>query len=755
MGSALPKAKKAVNSAERLRLVEQENDELRRQVQKEQDQVERLKREAARSSYVSNKEAKLRVAQLKDEARTAAAEVTTSLKPTSSSGLFQAACSTDLLFLMDCTNSMRRSIDTVKENVKKIVDDISKAFYNEAQIRIAVVGYRDHGAKSNNEALDFTTSTDQVFSFLDGLQTQSGQDIPEDVLGGIHKALGMSWEQPTRCIIHIGDAPPHARIFQEEPYEWDRYPDVGSEPHGLTYEPLFQLMTRMDINYALLPINKSTDRMAFLFSQVYLTASAETTLNTTNRYCKTLNDLVRGKSCSQTAASFKRIAQGRLMFVEAEMGTIYTYLRNLVVKSVLSSATRTATRVSESISGINKTKGATTLTPLAAFDENEFKVDKYELEAVTPQWNTLAWFDEVVPMEGFSPDVIVHSAHTLENMMQSDEKIAMSTTDITIHKRTQPFAQGAMRVAAYGRSAHSTNPLVVKSFKRGGKQLAHLAEEMRCQALCKAFALEFSALAGKEHAIDFIVTTCLKGKSKTATSDERLSLEPFIQGEYVKYNNNCGYVNEEIPNDRTNQAAQAFSHFTFERSCGRFLVSDLQGVANVLTDPAVHTKDKARFRLTDTNLGIEGFKFFFATHECNDICLALQLRSNAGMLLNGSYTFRQTWPSVESTVCCSNKFCGKIVRLESAQKARIYPGFFWCETCWPQIDRTRVRQSCVAPGPHHTFEVSAFFFESQGRLIPRTCPTHRVRDETVRPPSTPDGGGGFLKKLGFGGRNKK
>ena len=746
MGSALPKGKKPSSSAERLRLVEQENDELRRQVQKEQNLNERLKRDAARSSYVSNKEAKLRVAQLKDETRTAA--VAASSKPASSSGLFKAACSTDLLFLMDCTNSMKYSIETVKNNVKRIVSDISKTFYKEAQIRIAVVGYRDHGSESNIEALDFTTSTDQVFAFLDRLRTQTGRDIPEDVLGGIQKALNMSWDQPTRCIIHIGDAPPHGRIFQEEPYEWDRYPDAGSEPHGLTYEPLFQLMTRMDINYALLPINKSTDRMAFLFSQVYLAASADVKLNTTNRYCQTLDDIVCGKSYNQTGASSKRTAQGRLMFVVAEMGTIYTYLRNLVVKSVLSSATRTATRFSESMGGMTMTKGLNASTSLAA-------VDEIDLDALTPQWNTPAWFDEVVLMEGFSPDVIVHSAHTLESMMQSDENIKMSTTDITIHKRTQPFAEGAMRVAAYARMAHSTNPYVVKSSKREKKQLAHLAEEMRCQALCKAFALEFSALAGKEHAIDFIVTTCLKGKSETATSDEILSLEPYIQGEYVKYNNNCGYVNEAIPNDRTNRAAQAFSHFTFERSRSRFLVCDLQGVANLLTDPAVHTKNEARFRLTDTNLGTEGFKFFFATHECNDICRALQLKSNADMVLKNSYQFRETWPAVESTVCCSNKFCGRIVRRESARKALIYPGFFWCETCWPQIDRPRAEQVCVGPGPEHAFEVSAFFYESQGRKVPIRCPTHRVKEEFVRPPSTAEGGGGFFKKLGFGGRNKK
>lgn len=84
---------------------------------------------------------------------------------------------------------------------------------------------------------------------------------------------------------------------------------------------------------------------------------------------------------------------------------------------------------------------------------------------------------------------------------------------------------------------------------------------------------------------------------------ECLSLEPYIEGEYIKYNSNSGWVNEHLVDDHFNQMAQAFSHFSFERSWGRFLVNDLQGVGRVLTDPSVQTQDPERFKLNDTNLG--------------------------------------------------------------------------------------------------------------------------------------------------------
>jgi len=210
-----------------------------------------------------------------------------------------------------------------------------------------------------------------------------------------------------------------------------------------------------------------------------------------------------------------------------------------------------------------------------------------------------------------------------------------------------------------------------------------------------------------------------------------LSLEPFIEGAYVKYNNNCGYVKDNSK-DRFNQAAQTFSHFTFERSQGRFLVSDLQGVGNLLTDPAIHTGDHERFKLTDTNLGREGFKFFFATHVCNDICNKLGLKSNAAMIRTGKYEFREKWPSMDKTTCCSNKLCGKIVRLSSAKRSRKLPGYYWCEACWPQLNSTMVKWTCKAEEPHHDFEVSEFFYESQGRMTPRKCAKHR-EDDLVKP----------------------
>ena len=109
-----------------------------------------------------------------------------------------------------------------------------------------------------------------------------------------------------------------------------------------------------------------------------------------------------------------------------------------------------------------------------------------------------------------------------------------------------------------------------------------------------------SGLLKIEPPLDFIVTSCL---NKKGLKGECLSLEPFIEGEYIKYNNNAGWINADLVDDPFGQMAQAFSHFSFERSWGRFLVNDLQGVGRVLTDPSIQTQDPERFKLNDTNLG--------------------------------------------------------------------------------------------------------------------------------------------------------
>lgn len=94
-------------------------------------------------------------------------------------------------------------------------------------------------------------------------------------------------------------------------------------------------------------------------------------------------------------------------------------------------------------------------------------------------------------------------------------------------------------------------------------------------------------------------------------------LEHYIDGKYIKYNSNSGFV-EDV---QARNTPQAFSHFTFERSNHELIVVDVQGVGDLYTDPQIHTFKGTEYG--EGNLGIKGFALFFSSHICNDVCRSL------------------------------------------------------------------------------------------------------------------------------------
>lgn len=614
------------------------------------------------------------------------------------------------------------------------MQDISTVFLHDVDVRMAVVSYKDHVDRAHIRFLNFTPSADRVRAFLDTLVASGGSDGPEDILGGLQQALNASWSHSTRCIVHITDAPPHGRTLHDLSDWEDMYPNPGSEPHRLTHGAILTRMIRQNINYALFRINNSTDRMAYTFFKAYAALSPDCRLHESNRYAADARRFL-AESCNagfQGWTLSARQARNAPLLHEINLGTSYHALRHLVVKVLTTSATQSAIFFVHRDEARPNKRRRTHLPAVGDVDEEDDT--GVVLDTAPPKWNTPGWLNEVLECEAFSTDVIADGKSKLDGMMDHDDNITITitTTDLTVHKRNLPFAQGGLRVASYARSAACRNKLVIKSVKRNGRSLAHMLDEMRCQALCKAFALEFNAMLAGKYSLDFAAVTCLKPKTQSAQTSEYLSLEPLINGKYVKYNSNKGYVNNDYPQRSLFRAAQAFSHFTFERSQGRFMVCDLQGVRHVLTDSSVHTRDPNRFACIGTNLHTEGFKFFFSTHECNDICEQLGLKSTAAMLTTNRYQFRTKWPTniavSNMRVVCSNKLCSKIVRISLAQKSDEFPGYHWCSNCWTELHVSMEKVLCTAPGPPHHFRRCRFFYEAQGQVLPRLCPKHRDGD---------------------------
>lgn len=100
--------------------------------------------------------------------------------------------------------------------------------------------------------------------------------------------------------------------------------------------------------------------------------------------------------------------------------------------------------------------------------------------------------------------------------------------------------------------------------------------------------------------------------------------ERYLPGVFLKYNSNSGYVADALlPH---NDMVQAFLHFSFEESGGKFIVADLQGVARdkevLLTDPQVLSLTR---EYGPGDLGATGYIRCLKAHRCGRSCQQLQL----------------------------------------------------------------------------------------------------------------------------------
>lgn len=367
-------------------------------------------------------------------------------------------------------------------------------------------------------------------------------------------------------MFHIGDAPCHGTQFHESSIV-DDHPD--GDPRGLKIEDLLSKIQELKIIYWFAKLNDTTDKMIEEFRNVMGGPEKINQIALTS-----VEDLV-----------------------EAVQGSISTsiYLReqNVVEK--------------ECDDEIRSEAGS--------------HLKSYTLDQREPDWKSVASENVTVLENKFLPDL---------SRIKTPPKLAR--TEHRIKMATNPFAEGELRIAYYGidDTFEHTSEIVLKEFKHVGEKQNNLArhkDQLEIQSIAVALALKFNQIK-PEGARDVhftqvsIVAFSRKGKQVYFTLERR------IQGHYIKFNNNAGFVNKNAYTATLN----AFSHWTYVTTRSYLMVVDLQGVKEenidygtkyILTDPAIHCGHLHRFG--NTNFGREGMYRFFRTHYCNSICNALAL----------------------------------------------------------------------------------------------------------------------------------
>jgi len=194
-----------------------------------------------------------------------------------------------------------------------------------------------------------------------------------------------------------------------------------------------------------------------------------------------------------------------------------------------------------------------------------------------------------------------------------------------------PFEEGAMRSCFYlkdlSKPKGPAQDHVAKFSKDPDEPLESYFLDCEMQVLAGVLADQFSGLNVPKKitycdvfVFEFPDRVHCKNKGPVL-----MCVEPYLTGTFTKYTNNYGWVNPQ----KARATPQAYSHFTNYITGGALVVVDVQGFQNndeveKYTDPQIMTRsDQPSFGRCD--LRQDGISKFFETHQCNSICVALQL----------------------------------------------------------------------------------------------------------------------------------
>ncbi|KAJ3343619.1 hypothetical protein HDU93_007500 [Gonapodya sp. JEL0774] len=245
---------------------------------------------------------------------------------------------------------------------------------------------------------------------------------------------------------------------------------------------------------------------------------------------------------------------------------------------------------------------------------------------------------------GVDAEIPVPHRGQLRTFTLSDMRIKVSpATSVELKRLNKPFAKGLYR-SAYFSTIPPYRPKTVaklfhlqRSIETDSEHALKVAKAtMVADVFAKCFTDALKDLAFDARPIKARITIgYLSTTIAVHTRHKQVwMIEDMLDG-WTKWSNNA----EVARDDDYGRLLSAFTHYSFQSSGGRVLVTDNQGFCDEsdpdhlifrLTDPAVHTLSKDFEGLEhdlDANNGEEGRQAFVKSHKCSDWCRLLMLNA--------------------------------------------------------------------------------------------------------------------------------
>lgn len=519
----------------------------------------------------------------------------------------------DILFILDVTGSMDPYQDLLKNSVSLISEKLLKFQMQEnnpqskLSVNFAMLCYRDKKDQKQFELFGevcegenkvrFTNDTKKLMEDLNTVKCQGGGDSCEDIKGALQQVLKFEFTSHFKFLILITDCPAHGKKYHDPKHNLSD--DYESEDMS------DELKTLAKKEIVFLGI-KFTDHVSKMYQEI----ESEYKLNHGKFFLIDENDLKNIKKNSACTMNIVNLFSQRIsepIYQDFGKETLKMTKEKKISRNIQYACEKHRDyKIKFSDANYNRECiiNIELEVCLLACDQNlinysnldEFKIVLYQNFAI---WN--AFLPNSRAFQGSFKDV-----YLLKVMNEGNKE--------------EKFLKYLAKV-----------PLNEKYYKSQEEILKEWKGIVVARKMAEMFQKEvWEKVDGKvELEIYFNDIFIVKAKNK----DQYYAVERVIEGPFAKYNNNMGWV-DEFPKDQIkensskwefesfNKLAQAFTHYTFQKSNGFFIVCDLQGCVNHLTDPMIITK-----KISDnhSNTGPLGILAFFHSHKCNHVCKSLGL----------------------------------------------------------------------------------------------------------------------------------